>query len=32
MWTIIKFDKNKPFKEDFKKKLGDNPIIYEPKV
>ena len=34
MWIIIKFDKKKLnlLKEDFKKKLGDKPIIYEPKV
>lgn len=34
MWTIIKFDKKKInlLKEDFKKKLGDKPIVYEPKV
>ena len=34
MWTIIKFDKKKLnlLKEDFKKKLGEKPIIYEPKV
>ena len=34
MWTVLKIDKKKInlFKEDFKKKLDENFIIYSPKI
>ena len=34
MWSVIKFDKKNYhlFKEDLKKKIGNNCIIYRPKI
>ena len=34
MWTVLKFDKKKYhlLKEDFKKKIGEDCIIYRPKI